>query len=69
MSAWTSQIWGAVERNGIARRYFGNVQKYGGWFLKDGLTELVDGAKRRCYHVVRMGKQVVVFKDVIEVLC
>ena len=69
MSAWTDQIWDAVERRGIARRDFRNVQRCAGWFRNDGITELVTEAQRRRYHVVKMGNQVVVFKDAIQVLC
>ncbi len=69
MSAWTDQIWGAVERNGVARRDCRDVAKYGGSWWNDGFTELVEAAKRRKYHVVKMGTQFVVFKDPIEVMC
>ncbi len=69
MSAWTDQIWGAVERNGIARRNMHSTAEYGSLFWKDGITELIDEAKRRGYHVVKMGEQLVIFKNAIEVRC
>ena len=69
MSAWTDQIWGAVERNGIARRNVESTSKCGGWFWNDGISELLSDAKRRGYHVVKMGEQLVIFKHTIEVLC
>jgi len=69
MSAWTDQIWDAVERNGVARRRIENVVKYGGWFGNDGMTELVDEAKRRRYHVAVVGNQAFIFRHPIDVKC
>ena len=69
MSAWTDQIWGAVKRNGMARRKIANVLKYGGWGMNDGMTELINEAQRRRYHVAVVGEQVFIFRHAIDVKC
>ena len=69
MSAWLDQIWDAVERNGIARRNMTTLKQYAGDWFMDGVAEIKYEARRRKYHVVKMGEQIVVFKHANEVLC
>jgi hypothetical protein len=69
MSAWTDQIWGAVERNGVARRKVASVLRYGGWLTNDGMGELIRDAKKRKYHVAIVGEQVFIFRHAIDVQC
>lgn len=69
MSAWADQVWGPVEKNGMARRKLSNVLKYGGWLGEDGMTVLLKHAKRRKFHVAIIGEQVFVFRHPIDVKC
>ncbi len=69
MSAWTDQIWDAVERNGMARRKVSNVLKHGGYGWNSGMDELVRDAKRRKYHVAIVGEQAFIFRHAIDVKC
>ncbi len=59
MSAWIDQIFeaDAAKTKGVVRRSLDDVNKYGG---KDGIKELKAEAKRRGFHVVQIGLQVVI---------
>jgi len=62
-SAWLEQFFDRVDTDKPARRSEADVNKYA------SMDELIRECKARGYHAARVGDQVVIFRQPIDVLC
>ena len=62
-NAWLKQFFDRVDTDKPARRAEADVNK------EASLTELINECTARGYHAARVGDQILIFRQAIEVLC